>query len=138
MKDQPTMKRKRPFGVNVLLVAIVALAVYSGLDVLRILKGAPSEILSSLQPTLSLIVHAGILAYLIILAVGLWQMRASAWFLAMIGGGLTLFYCIWYYVRGGSPYIVMVLVMVMVFFLNLTEVKAAFQNPEQVQAEASL
>ena len=131
MKSQPSKKIKRPFGVNVLLVAIVALAVYGGLDVLRILKGAPSEILPNLEYFISLILYGGILAYLVILAVGLWQMQSWAWFLAMIGGGLTLFYCIWHYVRGGSPYVVMGLVIVMVFFLNLTEVKAAFQAQEQ-------
>lgn len=136
MKVQPAKKRKRPFGVNVLLIAIIALAVYGGVDVLRILSGVPSEILPEMVSISSLILYGGILAYLVILAVGLWQMRAWAWFLAMIGGGLTLFYCIFHYLRGGSPYVVMVLIIVMVFFLNLTEVKAAFQAQEQGEARS--
>lgn len=117
----------RPFGIYVMLLVILALVLNLGADIVRITLGLPPETLPPLPGELDRFLYLALVALLIILSVGLWRLHTWAWFASMVSGGLALFYCIWHALNGGTPYVTMVLVIIMVFYLNLTEVKAAFQ-----------
>jgi hypothetical protein len=126
MNSLRSKNHKRPFGVYVLIAVLVLLALDGAVDILRISRGEPAQTLPDLSAGIERIVFVALVAFFFILSIGLWRLHSWAWFTAMITGGLTLFYCIWHSTNGGSPYITMLLVIVMVLYLNLTEVKAAF------------
>lgn len=132
MKQPSFLKKKRPFGVYVLLLALALLAANGAVDILRIVRGLPPNTLPELPGDVDWVLFTAWIVFLAILAIGLWRMHQWAWFAAMVAGGLTLFYCIWRYLNGGSPYVTMVLLIIMIFYLNLTEVKAGFlPKPEE-------
>ncbi len=126
MKRALSKYHNRPFGIYVMLLVILALVLNLGADVIRITRGQPPETLLVLPGELDRLIYLVIVVFLIILSVGLWRLHTWVWFAAMVTGGLTLFYCIWHALNGGTPYLTMLLVIIMVFYLNLTEVKATF------------
>lgn len=134
MDPESSPKLKRPFGVYILLFALVLLAASGAADLWRVLNGLPPHTLPELGLVSTLIVYGIQLAFYVVLSVGLWRMWTWAWFLAMVAGGLSLLFCIVRYIDGGTPYVTMILVMVMVFYLNLAEVKAAFRTRTEAEA----
>ncbi|TAH52688.1 MAG: hypothetical protein EYC68_06080 [Chloroflexota bacterium] len=126
MKQPTFLKKKRPFGVYIIIVVLVVLAANYGADLVRIARGIPPQTLPELPGDADWVLFIATIAFFVILSVGLWRLHTWAWFAAMIAGGLTLFYCIWHVLNGGTPFVTMALLIVMVFYLNLIEVKAAF------------
>jgi len=125
----PTLSNtpRRPFGVYVLIFALAALVLDLGVDVIRVSRGEPPLTLPNLPGEGDLFLYGAIIVFLVILSVGLWRLHTWAWFAAMVASGLSLFYCIWLHLTGGTPYLTMVLLVIAVFYLNLTEVKVAFR-----------
>lgn len=126
MKKPSFLRTKRPFGVSILILVLVALAANGAADLLRLSHNMPPETLPELPGYGDWILYGVTLAFYVILSIGLWRLHTWAWFAAMIAGGLTLFYCIWRVLNGSPPFVTMTLLIIMVFYLNLTEVKATF------------
>ncbi len=127
-----TTKPQRPFGVYALIIALVFLALSLAADVWRVRQGLPPEVFLPWDFDRTVIVYGVLVAFLIVLFVGLWNMWTWGWFLTMVAAGFGLFFAIWRQTNGGSPYLVMLLLIVTVFYINLTSVKAAFrQDPKR-------
>lgn len=118
--------RNRPFGVYVIIALLIVEVITFGADVIRVWRGEIPHTLPNLPGDLDAILFLGIAAFFILLSIGLWRLHTWAWFAAMVACGATLFYSIWRHLEGGSPYLTMTLIIVIVFYLNLNEVKAAF------------
>jgi len=81
--------------------------------------------------TFSLVVLTWHLAVII----GLWLLKRWAWFLVMIQLGLSMALCLWLYFQGERPYVYMWLNVIMVFYLNQSEVQHAFAHKRKAQQE---
>ena len=125
MKTQPSKKGKRPFGINAIIALLALLVLNNGVDVIRTLSSLPPHTFPEVDALIIQMLNAVIAIFYAVLAVGLWQMRDWAWYAAMIGSGLSMFFAIWRHFNGGQPYVTMFLVVVMVFYLNQREVKAS-------------
>jgi lysylphosphatidylglycerol synthetase-like protein (DUF2156 family) len=135
MKKPSPKKRQRPFGINAIIVLLVLLVLNNGVDVIRSIAGLPPHTFPDVNTLIIQALNAVIAILYAVLAVGLWQMRDWAWYAAMIASGLSMFFSIWRHFYGGQPYVTMFLVVVMVFYLNQREVKAAFQRVREAEAK---
>ncbi len=135
MKTQPSKKGKRPFGINAILVLLALLVLNNGVDVIRALSGLPPHTFPEVGVLVILMLNVAFVIFYAVLAVGLWQMRDWAWYAAMVASGLSMFFLIWRHFNGGQPYAIMFLVVVMVFYLNQREVKAAFRRVHAAEAK---
>jgi uncharacterized membrane protein (DUF2068 family) len=135
MKLAPLKSGKRPFGINAILLLLVLLVLNNGVDVIRAIAGLPPHTLPDLGALVIEGLDAVIAIVCAVLAVGLWQMRDWAWYAAMIASGLSMFFTIWRSLNGGQPYVNMFLVVVIVFYLNQREVKAAFRRVRAAEAK---
>ena len=135
MKKPSPKKRQRPFGINAIIVLLVLLVLNNGVDVIRSIAGLPPHTFPEVNTLIIQALNAAIAIFYAVLAVGLWQMRDWAWYAAMIASGLSMFFSIWRHFNGGQPYVTMFLVVVMVFYLNQREVKAAFQRVREAEAK---
>ncbi len=136
MKTQSLKKHQRPFGINAILLLLVLLVINNGVDVIRALAGLAPYTLPDMGALAIQVLNAVIAVFCAVLAVGLWQMRDWAWYAAMIASGLSMFSLIWRHFNGGQPYVTMFLVVVIVFYLNQREVKAAFQRVHEAEAKS--
>jgi uncharacterized membrane protein (DUF2068 family) len=135
MKRQLFKKGKRPFGIYAILLLLVLLVLNNGVDVVRSISGLPPYTLPQMDDLIIQAVNATIAILCAILAVGLWQLRDWAWYAAMIASGLSLFFSIWRSLNGGLPYTHMLIVVMIVFYLNQREVKAAFRRVSEAEAK---
>lgn len=121
-------KSKRPFGIYAIIVLLALIVVNNGVNTLRVLSGGVSETFPDSERALAIVLHVVIAAFCLVLAIGLWKMLEKAWYATMIASGLYLFFVIWRYYAGGEPYVTMVLLVFIVFYLNQREVKKAFER----------
>ena len=135
MKAQPSKKGKRPFGINAILLLLALLVLNNAVDVARALTGLPPHTFPELDAIAIQVLNATIAIFCAVLGVGLWRMRDWAWYAAMIASGLSMFFLIWRHFYGGQPYVNMFFVVVIVFYLNQREVKAAFQSVREADAK---
>ena len=148
MSQQPS--RKRPFGVMVIIILqIVGFLSLTG-DVI----GLPLSELPTLFPMgwyssdariftlnsdnialmIALTLGLVILTWQLAIIIGLWFLKRWAWFLMMAQLGLSMALCLWAYFEGVQLYAYMFLSVIMVFYLNQSEVQHAFghnRNPRQ-------
>lgn len=129
--QQSSKKIKRPFGIYAILVFLLFLIVNNGLDVVRSWQGLPPHTFPELGTAALIIWNGALFVLCVILAVGLWRMQDWAWYAAMIASGLSLFFMIWRYFNGGEPYVDMLLLVVIIFYLNQREVKGAFKSVQE-------
>lgn len=134
MKTESVDKSGRPFGVSVLIVLLALLFLNSAADVFRVLNGIPPHTLPDLPMPALLLLDGLISAGCVILAVGMWHMLDWAWYATMITCGAFMAYSIWRHLDGGDPYVTMLLVVIMVFYLNQREVKAVFARVRRAEA----
>jgi len=134
MKLRPSKRGKRPFGIYAILLFLALLVLSNGVDVLRALAGLAPYTLPEVGALALQVLNAVIAVFCAVLAVGLWQMRDWAWYAAMIASGLSMFFTIWRHFYGGQPYVTMLLVVI-VFYLNQREVKAAFRGVREAEAK---
>jgi len=135
MKKPSPKKRQRPFGITAIIVLLVLLVLNNAVDVVRVIAGLAPYTLPDMGALVIQVLNAVIVIFYAILAVGLWQILDWAWYAAMIASGLSMFFTIWRHFNGGQPYVTMFLVVVMVFYLNQREVKAAFQRVRAAEAK---
>jgi len=128
MTKAPTKKRKRPFGIYAIIVLLVFLVVNNGLDVLRSIDGMPPHSFPDIGTLAIVVWNAIIFVFCLVLAIGLYRTYSWAWYGAMIASGLSLFFMIWRYFNGGTPYVDMLLLVAIVFYLNQREVKSLFAD----------
>ena len=134
MKKQSA--RKRPFGVTAVVVlqavSILALAV----DIYRMQAGQPGFLLSRLEyPQLVLPMVLAIILLELVIALGLWHLKRSAWVLIMIQQGIGMSVYLWFYANGEPLYLSMLINVIIVFYLNQREVQQAFERRPGFQEE---
>jgi uncharacterized membrane protein (DUF2068 family) len=120
------MKQRRPFGVTVVVIIqlIEALAVLSvfGLPFIENvdLLGRPVHLSNHAIVSLSTEIVS------IIIAIGLWRMHRWAWVLIMMQLGIIMAFDLVAYFSGDPNFLSMLRNIVIVFYLNQTDVRAAF------------
>lgn len=121
-------KPHRPFGINV----IVAIHIISGafFIILAALYIVDFERFSSYQlfgdnTDYDLIVFV-LNAPNILIGYGLWRLKRWAWVSVMLRAGFQMSLDMVFYLNGGSPYVLMFLSIVVVFYLNLRDVQRIF------------
>jgi hypothetical protein len=149
LSQQPS--GKRPFGVT----AIIILKVVGFFSLVGDVLGLPISNLSTLFPmgwysndtlafTLSsdnialliaLTLGLAILTWQLAMIIGLWLLKRWAWFFVMAQLGLSMAFCLWAYFQGVQLYIYMLLNVIMVFYLNQSEVQHVFGHNRKPQQE---
>lgn len=123
------VRTRRPFGVYAIitLLALRAFVVY--LDLVRVRMDLIPVVLPPLhnETTLTVLVGA-ILLVVAVIIIGLFLLQRWAWVAAMILIGANLLSAIIDYLNGGDPFMVMLLDVVSVFYLNQQGVQAAFER----------
>lgn len=133
----PRTKRKRPFGVN----AIIVLSVLNVLFAIGAGLVLYFDMTQFVVPVADVTVERWLLFYLIgtgvfqvFIVVGLWRLKRWGWFLVMLHNGLAMFLNIWAYFYSTPNYVTMVLAVLIVFYMNQREVQEAFIDPEAADA----
>ena len=134
-----TAKKKRPFGVTVIVILqvvnlvllIITVAFYDYWLVklsVTFTQSTPltTQLITNVYSNIA--VDILIIAYMIIVSYGFWHLNRWAWFLTMIQMGISLFINLWRYFNGTSNYLAMTILIVMVFYLNQREVQQAFEH----------
>jgi uncharacterized membrane protein (DUF2068 family) len=126
--------RKRPFGVNAIIVLSalsvlysVALAIILYFDVIA---AVPSLAKLELERWLMIYLIATSVVQIAII-VGLWRLQRWGWFLVMLHTGLGLFLNIWAYFYSHPNYFAMLASVLIVLYLNQRDVQQAFIGPAQ-------
>ena len=128
--------RKRPFGVIVLIVLQVILILGIVADLVMVQRGQPSAIhyLQGFEDTVFFQpLEIATSLYLIGVAIGLWRLQRWAWIIMMIQLGVSMSVNLWLYFNGNPAYLPMLFQVIMVFYLNQTEVQQAFARKRQRQ-----
>ncbi|MCB9457821.1 MAG: hypothetical protein H6671_17700 [Anaerolineaceae bacterium] len=117
------MKPKRPFGVTViaLLLTIYGLAILGSFALVTRTNTLHELVRTDYE-------FAGLLldVFGLVIAFGLWRLRRWAWLALMLSLGVTMALYLGAYLAGQPPYISMLIKVVMVFYLNQSEVRQAF------------
>lgn len=137
MSQQPA--RRRPFGV----IVIIVLQILGFMSLAGDIIGLPLSELPSIIPirlyadasNFAFAVGGVILAWQLTLAIGLWLLKRWAWFLVMIQLGVSMAVCLWAYAQDVQLYIYMLLNVIMVFYLNQSEVQHAFGHNRKPRQE---
>lgn len=135
---------RRPFGVYVLVVLLMIGVVTAALEIARVqfqlvgfLADADEFLIDRsgfLQLAARLFKDTGlatvangvIIAYWLVVIVGLWLLQRWAWVMVMIFAGVSLVFGLWRYFEGTPDYIGMVFYVAMVFYLNDRSVQRAY------------
>ena len=127
-------KRKRPFGVNAIMVLSTLQVLYSIAAVVVLYFDAISLVPSFASFT----VERWLMVYLIgtsvvqvAVIIGLWRLKRWGWFLVMLHTGLGMFLNIWAYFHARPNYIAMLVSVLIVLYMNQREVQQAFVEPSQ-------
>jgi hypothetical protein len=129
LKSSPN---KRPFGVSVIVLLIVAYILFMASVFYLSIKSQDSSIsaqlVNILNPTQVLAVLAIELIILLTIAIGLWRLRQWAWLLLMIWVGIQMFFDLLDYFYGHNIHASMLISVIIVFYINQLEVKKAFSG----------
>jgi hypothetical protein len=127
LKSSPN---KRPFGVSVIVLLIVAYILFMASVFYLSIKSQDSSIAAQLvnflNPTQILAVLAIELIILLTIAIGLWRLQQWAWFLLMIWVGIQMFFDLMAYFYVREIHASMLISVIIVFYINQREVKKAF------------
>jgi hypothetical protein len=126
MQPEPISPRpsRRPLGVTILVVVEFLSALLIGIALVA--DGSVSmPLVSTDDEPLVAAVAAGIS---LALAIGLWFLRRWAWTGVMLWHGMVLAFGLLAYLRGEEPYGQMAVSVLVIFYLNQSEVQAAFRR----------
>jgi uncharacterized membrane protein (DUF2068 family) len=127
LKSSPS---KRPFGVSVIVLLIVAYILFTASVIYLSIKSQDSSIAAQLEQIMNPTqIRAILIAELIILlaiAIGSWRLQQWAWFLLMIWVGIQMFFDLMAYFNGREIHVSMLISVIIVFYINQREVKKAF------------
>jgi len=122
-------RRKRPFGVNAIIV-ISALSFVYGVAAAVIVY---YDLFAEEQFLANLVLEQWLVVYFItssvihvVIIVGLWRMKRWGWFLVMVNTGVGMFLNIWAYFYSQPNYFAMVMSVLIVLYMNQREVQQAF------------
>ena len=115
------MRRRRPLGVTLVAIVQALNALATGAEVLAGRRGVPSEDTAVLVVAGSAIAIGGL-----IVALGLWELQRWAWTATMIWVGAVMAIALSAYFEGSPSYVVMVLSVLQVFYLNQSDVQRVF------------
>lgn len=124
---------KRPFGVSVIVLLILAYAVFMAVVFYLSSSSQYSGIAAQLVHTLSHNQTSAIIVVeifvLLVIALGLWRLQRWSWVLLMIWVGVQIFFDLWDYFYNHELHTTSMLICVMiVFYINQREVKKAFSG----------
>lgn len=120
--DRP--RRHRPLGVTILVIIEFLSAVLIAIGLTA--SGAVEMPLVSTEEQPVGAAIAGVIG--LALAFGLWRLQRWAWTGMMLWHGLILTTGLVAYLRGERPFLELVISVVVVFYLNQSEVQRAFQH----------
>lgn len=123
----PVTRRRRPFGVNVIVVLLLldfAASALAGILVPFGWSEVPRELRFEAAVDIAFAVVQGLAS--LVVAFGLLRLRHWAWYGVMILTGMSLLVAIWQYFRGFQPYIELLLNSLIAFYLNQREVQRLF------------
>ena len=69
-----------------------------------------------------------IAALLLFVVWGLWRLKYWAWFSTMVLAGIALIFGIWQYWHGGTPYVDLLINVLIVFYLNQHDLRQLFEG----------
>lgn len=125
--DERVEERRRPFGVvllTVLLLAYSALSIPFVLDVPDVAGAGVLRVLGDGEvSTAATVVLSAVAA---VAAVGLWLVRFWGWVAAMLLAGPTLAVEVALYFRGEAAFAYMAVAMLIALYLNSADVRARF------------
>ena len=136
MAENSNKAGRRPFGLYIIAVLQVTLALLLALALLGVEESLPYLkvlIRNPLPHYWAGWVYVGFLALAIL---GLLWLKRWGWVLTMILTGIGLSLAIWNYFQGRPNYVGLVLSLAIVFYLNQREVQATFEfkgNPGGVR-----
>lgn len=126
--------RKRPFGVSVIIFALILNVLFLGIAFFTSLQVPIEEtafwILKINDPAIILAYFLAVILFNAFIAVGLWRLQRFAWVLIMIQVGLDMLLDLWGHFNGHSSYITMLINVIIVFYLNQREVQRAFSGSQ--------
>jgi hypothetical protein len=125
--EEPAKGRRRPFGVvllTILLLAYSALSIPFVLDVRDVVGAGILRVLGDGEVTTAAAVALSAVAA--VAAVGLWLMRFWGWVAAMLLAGLTLAVEVVLYFRSEASYTYMAVAMLIALYLNSADVRVRF------------
>ncbi len=122
---------KRPFGVSVIVLLIVAYVLFMAAVFYLSLNSQDSSIAAQLVHIMNRTQIQAILSVelfiLLAIAIGLWRLQRWAWLLLMAWVGIQMFFDLWDYFYGHHLHVASMLICVLiVFYINQREVKKAF------------
>jgi hypothetical protein len=124
------VSRKRPFGVRVVILLLVVLGVVIATEARRrnlALPWAFPERLLPQEPAVQVLGYA-VAALLVFLAGGMWLLRRYAWVGTMLLVGVLMAIELLWYAKGAPRYLIMTLCVLIVFYLNQSEVQGLFRG----------
>jgi len=126
MQPEPVSRRsrRRPLGVTILVVMELLLAALLAIGLVT--DGSVTLPLISTEDEPGVATAATVIA--LVLAGGLWFLRRWAWIGVMLWHGIILGTSLLAYIRGETPYAEMAISMIIVFYLNQSDVEGAFRR----------
>jgi hypothetical protein len=122
--SRPTRRRrKRPFGVTVIALMQGIASPTTGIS--WVLNDSPFGISRAYEKTGDyLVVAFGVLGFAI--AIGLWRLKRWAWVSTMVWFGFTMAGSLIAWAQDDPQYLLMVISIITVFYLNQRDVQQAF------------
>jgi len=130
MATEEKKAKRRPFGLYLIIVLQLFLAIFLALALLgektiaTYLKGFVQN------PIFYTWFGWVVIGFLVLAVLGLLLLKRWAWILTMILTGILLAFSIWSYFQGSPHYLEMVIYIVIVFYLNQRDVQSPFLHIE--------
>jgi hypothetical protein len=122
-------KRLRPFGVYIVLILLLltqALAFFGDVFINDFPILPPLALMEIENPQTILIINVIIALIVLWIMIGLWRLKRWAWYTTMILIGISLMWNIWRYTQERTPYLIMLIEVIAVFYMNQRSVQSAF------------
>jgi hypothetical protein len=123
------VSRKRPFGVWIVILLLFILGAVLAIEAGRRTLALPWQFPAGLpQETTIQAIGYAVAVVLVFLAGGMWRLRRAAWVGTMLLVGLLMAIELLWYARGRPRYLIMTLCVLIVFYLNQSEVQGLFRG----------
>jgi lysylphosphatidylglycerol synthetase-like protein (DUF2156 family) len=124
-----TATHARTFGVTAIALLLLVLAGAVALDTWRGRLDFAGLVPFGMPPALAVrVLGSAVASLLTLVAVGMWRRRRAAWVATMLLVGALMVLELRWYARGMPRYLLMMLSVLIVFFLNQREVQRLFRR----------
>jgi len=127
MAEKRNKAGRRPFGLYIIAILQVTIALLLALALLGVEEGLPYLKVLIRNPFFYSWAGWMLVGFLALGILGLLWLKRWGWVLTMILTGVGLSLNIWNYFQGKPNYVSLVVYLVIVFYLNQREVQAAFE-----------